>query len=119
MNVLLSFFSTFVKVVLSFQVKLGFEALNGLNDAAVHVHDVAAAALDLTEEEVQVVPCGNPEKSWEFQTGKPTKPSLALPSLRRIYAKLYFLFFYYILIYLFNITVLMLAIPRFPSKVER
>ena len=48
-----------MKVVL-FQVKLGFETLNGLNDAAVHVHDVAAA-LDLTEEEV-VVPCGNPNR---------------------------------------------------------
>jgi len=35
------------------KVKLGFETLNGLNDAAVHVHDVAAA-LDLTEEEVVV-----------------------------------------------------------------
>lgn len=49
---------------MSFQVKLGFETLNGLNDAAVHVHDVAAA-LDLTEEEV-IVPRGNSE-TGEFQ----------------------------------------------------
>lgn len=55
-----------------FQVKLGFETLNGLNDAAVHVHDVAAA-LDLTEEEV-VVPRGNPDTG--NSKGKPTKPSL-------------------------------------------
>ncbi|CAL1148702.1 unnamed protein product [Cladocopium goreaui] len=32
------------------KVKLGIEALNGLNDAAVHAHDVATAALDEVKE---------------------------------------------------------------------
>ena len=34
------------------QVKLGIEALNGLNDAAVHAHDVATAALDEMKEAI-------------------------------------------------------------------
>ena len=34
------------------QVKLGIEALNGLNDAAVHAHDVVTAALDEVKEAI-------------------------------------------------------------------
>ena len=34
------------------QVKMGIEALNGLNDAAVHAHDVATAALDEVKEAI-------------------------------------------------------------------
>lgn len=39
------------------KVKLGIEALNGLNDAAVHAHDVATAALDevMTTKEVKTL----------------------------------------------------------------